>query len=114
MRDQEDKRGMCDYCKAFDLGFEELTTVRHWDACGECLERAQKEEDSRQLWYTTAPEAYDGFGTETEETLGPWHRQDMRRVSILGAHLEWQQCRYGSGCHFYSQELPYDYEGGEQ
>jgi hypothetical protein len=52
--------------------------------------------------YTSAPEAYDGFGTRTI-ALTDWelpkshHR--VRQVEIEAEHLEWQTSRNSSGLH---------------
>lgn len=56
-------------------------------------------------YYTTAPEAYDGFGTAT--VAAEWahvnHSKTMckpvRKVSIPDEHFQWQSMRYGSGLH---------------
>src|ERR1700744_4961641 len=51
--------------------------------------------------YTTAPAAYDGFGTrEIDADAGRDHRgQVVRKVAIEAQHLDWQERRYGSGLH---------------
>lgn len=50
--------------------------------------------------YTTAPEAYDGFGTRTlYNRCGFDNGKPVRRVEIQVPHLEWQEQRYGSGMH---------------
>jgi hypothetical protein len=49
--------------------------------------------------YTTAPEAYDGFGTITVRVVGTFAGKPLRCVAIQPAHLEWQTCRYNSGLH---------------
>lgn len=43
---------------------------------------------------TTAPKAYDGFGTLTLADIG-----DTRIVLIRDEHLAWQEGRYASGMH---------------
>ena len=43
---------------------------------------------------TTAPTAYDGFGTFTINALGP-----KRWVLIEQEHFTWQTQRYASGLH---------------
>ena len=52
--------------------------------------------------YTTAPEAYDGFGTKTIEIVG-YYRNDptrpVRKISVNPDHLDWQSGRNGSGLH---------------
>lgn len=50
----------------------------------------------RRVW-TTAPEAYDQFGTETVEACGPWRGRDLRCVIVDPAHADYQIARYGSG-----------------
>ena len=43
-------------------------------------------------FWTTAPDAYDGFGTST------LYRDDNRRlVMMMAQHQEWQTMRYRSG-----------------
>ncbi len=51
--------------------------------------------------YTTAPEAYDGFGTVTlAEVAGiDSHGRAIRKVGIRPEHWDWQTQRYGSGMH---------------
>jgi hypothetical protein len=50
------------------------------------------------IW-TTAPESYDGFGTETVRIAG--HRvngrRSVREVTTPAVHAEWQRQRYYSG-----------------
>jgi hypothetical protein len=58
-----------------------------------------------QRW-TTAPEAYDGFGTETVEACGTWQGHALRRAAIDPAYLNWQADRYGSGAHGTWEEDP--------
>jgi hypothetical protein len=56
---------------------------------------------SRSDWktaWTTAPEAYDSFGTRTTET-GVLHEKPLRQVLVDPMHFEWQLCRYGSGLY---------------
>jgi len=50
---------------------------------------------------TDAPEAYDGFGTETVELLGKLDRNGnvVRLVRTPARHAQWQRMRYGSGLH---------------
>ncbi len=52
------------------------------------------------VYYTTAPEAFDGFGTRT---LDPEFASDgphvVRKVLIQDAHARWQTERYASGWH---------------
>lgn len=44
------------------------------------------------ILYTTAPEAYDGFGTATIK-----HEGKIRKVKIQMTHYKWQTMRYKSG-----------------
>lgn len=63
----------------------------------------------RSTWtaaWTTAPEAYDGFGTSTLETAGEWHGKTLRRVAIDPQYFRWQTGRYGSGIHGTWEEDP--------
>lgn len=62
---------------------------------------AHNSETTRVLRYTTAPEVYDGFGSNTVQTdAGEDHRgMPVRLVSIEAKHLDWQETRYGSGLH---------------
>lgn len=50
--------------------------------------------------YTTAPEAYDGFGTTHLGVVGKDANRGKayRKVLINPQHLTWQSMRYGSGC----------------
>lgn len=52
---------------------------------------------------TTAPKAYDGFGTFTLEEAG-----DIRIVLIQAEHLDWQQGRYLSGLHQCNLDTGFD------
>ena len=55
--------------------------------------------------WTTAPEGYDSFGTETLETIkatatmNSWRGDTIRCVLIDPRHLEYHACRYSSGLH---------------
>lgn len=52
--------------------------------------------------YTSAPEAYDGFGTETlawTDWMLPSSRNRVRRIAVHPEHLEWQTMRNSSGLH---------------
>lgn len=59
----------------------------------------------RSIW-TTAPEAYDQFGTETAEDCGEWHGRKLRRVIADPHHADYQAARYGSGGHRADYEDP--------
>lgn len=52
-------------------------------------------------FYTTAPEAYDGFGTQTitEKAFISSKNQPVRLVETEENHTDWQQMRYSSGLH---------------
>jgi len=58
-----------------------------------------------EIRYTTAPSAYDGFGTKTLELKWVWqsklngNTKPVRKVVINPEHLQWQTMRYGSGMH---------------
>jgi len=56
-----------------------------------------------KTFYTTAPVAYDGFGTKTVASGWQWvsktrpdHRQPVRKVEVQDDHVEWQSMRYGN------------------
>jgi hypothetical protein len=51
------------------------------------------------VYFTTAPEAYDTFGTETIETCGEWHGKELRKVMSHPHHTDYQRDRYCSGLH---------------
>jgi hypothetical protein len=50
---------------------------------------------------TSAPDSYDGFGTETIEVLGRLgtRGRTYRRVRVAQEHEEWQRARYLSGLY---------------
>ena len=50
---------------------------------------------------TSAPESYDGFGTETIEAMGKLgtRGRTYRRVRIEDEHDDWQRARYLSGLY---------------
>lgn len=52
-----------------------------------------------EFWLTTAPEAFDGFGTFTVGgvPLPADAPENARAVAIEVRHVEWQTLRYGSG-----------------
>jgi len=58
----------------------------------------KKHEGWNILW-TTAPEAYDSFGTETLEHCGEWRGRPLRRIWADPRHTEYQTDRYHSGLH---------------
>lgn len=52
------------------------------------------------VFYTTAPEAYDGFGTTSQPTPFIDDRgRPFREVEVSAEHRDWQLNRYGSGLH---------------
>lgn len=51
------------------------------------------------LTYTTAPRAYDGFGTEELGIVGTLNGTPLRKVETPVEHVQWQRGRYGSGMH---------------
>jgi hypothetical protein len=61
--------------------------------------------------FTTAPDVYDGFGTETLEVL-PFKNQHgrtpYRKVEIPDQSLEWQTERYASGMYPRLDEKAFD------
>ena len=54
-----------------------------------------------KILYTTAEEAYDGFGTKTVESGRYQTKQGkpVRKVSVQDEHRGWQEMRYASGLH---------------
>lgn len=58
-------------------------------------------EPGSAFYFTTAPEAYDGFGTKTIEANAgkASNGKQWRKVQILDRHFEWQNGRNGSGFH---------------
>jgi hypothetical protein len=60
--------------------------------------------DDRVITYTTAPEAYDWFGTRTVRIAGCTSGKVVRMVSSRPAHVEAQRDRYASGCHMAKDE----------
>lgn len=57
--------------------------------------------EAYKIYYTTAPESYDGFGTETIEMTGYFDTRgkELRKVKILDKSNNWQTSRYNSGMH---------------
>ncbi len=62
--------------------------------------------DDPNVLYTSAPLAYDGFGTETLAVVGGCNRsrEPVRRIRVEPEHREWQLARYDSGMHRYTNE----------
>lgn len=58
------------------------------------------------IGFTTAPEAYDSFGTATlRDPAGSDNRgYPLRKVAIRPDHFEWQATRYASGLHGFARE----------
>jgi hypothetical protein len=56
--------------------------------------------------WTTAPEAYDGFGTQTLEESGVFYGKPLRRVAIEPSNYVYQTSRYRSGLHPSWEEDP--------
>jgi hypothetical protein len=52
-----------------------------------------------QLVETTAPPAYDGFGSFTLYETGAGAKHPKRMVLVQEEHLAWQLGRYHSGMH---------------
>lgn len=62
----------------------------------------------RVVTYTTAEEAYDGFGTQTEAIVGKTDRgKTIRKVTTPARHVNWQRMRYGSGLHMAIDETEF-------
>lgn len=51
------------------------------------------------ITYTTAPEAYDWFGTRTVEVAGSSGGKAVRKVASDPAYVDCQRGRYRSGLH---------------
>lgn len=50
--------------------------------------------------WTTAPKAYDGFGTQrTGDAKDICNDRTVEEVKICEQHLYWQEMRYNSGNH---------------
>lgn len=50
--------------------------------------------------YTSAPEAYDDFGTKTITVVGiTKQNKSLRKVEIIDEHIHWQRARYLSGLY---------------
>jgi hypothetical protein len=61
--------------------------------------------------YTSAPECYDGFGTETiQHDVYKSNHGDkkLRLVKIDEDHKTWQEYRYASGNHLYSEKNEFE------
>lgn len=73
--------------------------IRECEKAYEDGRRAAKRATWTVCW-TTAPEDYDTFGTETLiPDAGEWCGKTLRQVAIDPRHLDYQSCRYGSGLH---------------
>lgn len=57
--------------------------------------------------YTTAPEAYDGFGTRTIETIGTFDGKEVRVIETPEEHVQWQRSRNESGMYFAVDEATF-------
>lgn len=55
--------------------------------------------ETYKIYYTLAPQSYDGFGTETLEMSGYYDQRgrEVRKVKILDKANNWQTMRYNSG-----------------
>lgn len=51
------------------------------------------------ITYTTAPDAYDGFGTETLTVVGTLDGKPLRKIETPAEHATWQAQRNGSGMY---------------
>jgi hypothetical protein len=98
--------------KALTVAREAIDLVeharRHTDAYAtESLEESLKElrkdlweAEGRITWLTSAPEAYDGFGTISQPTrFIDGKGEPYRKVRVLPSVVEWQKARYLSGSH---------------
>lgn len=56
--------------------------------------------------HTSAPEAYDGFGTKTLRIAGTdvKNGNPVREIRVEGQHYDWQTSRYASGNYPYTNE----------
>ena len=58
-----------------------------------------------QILYTSAPEAYDWFGTKTIlNSFAKYKGEDVRKVEVDPNHVESQLGRYLSGMHLTIKE----------
>lgn len=64
-------------------------------------------QSDRVVTYTTAEEAYDGFGTQTAEVVGTTRGKTIRKVTTPAQHVNWQRMRYGSGLHMAIDEAEF-------
>ncbi len=66
--------------------------------------------DTFDIYYTTAPESYDGFGTETIEMTGYFdvRGKELRKVKILDKSNDYQISRYNSGMHGAFKQKEFD------
>ena len=85
----------CDQCERF---------ASDADAIAELSRRGMFGPVRRDDWhvrYTSSPDCYDGFGTETLRVVGTaaHNGRPVREVQIDPSHLDWQESRYGSGSH---------------
>src|SRR5262245_46793952 len=62
-----------------------------------------------EMSYTTAPEAYDGFGTEELAVVGTCNGKPLRKVETPVEHVAWQRGRYWSGMHATYDEAEFLY-----
>lgn len=83
--------------------------------CAQCCQPTEQGCPPYEQFITSAPEAYDGFGTQTEERwelvdlsrAGTPTRVTYRLVRILDQHRDWQIQRYGSGLYQVFDEADY-------
>jgi hypothetical protein len=88
-----------------DAGFDSERDA--WEAAyaDGLMERRRTVEGWIERW-TTAPAAYDCFGTMELATEGEWHGRVLRRVLMHPEHATYQSDRYASGLHGTSDRDP--------
>lgn len=66
--------------------------------------------DGWPVFWTTAPEDYDWFGTTTLEHCGEWRGKKLRKAAADPQYVESQRDRYASGLHGSWDEDPREVE----
>jgi hypothetical protein len=90
------------FCFRDDVGQLCDTADNDIEAAQASWEQGDREHRQAHGWlvcWTTAPDCYDTFGTETIETCGEWKGRELRRVLMNPDHSDYQRDRYGSGLH---------------
>ncbi len=87
-------------------GEYEVLPMQQCGYCGHQMPISEQiaAENGYLIRITTAPEAYDGFGTLTLEMLDTVTRyagseRQYRKIAVRPEHAEWQQQRYSSGLY---------------